>query len=69
MLQWVLDLRREIGIPHTLKELGVDNERIDELARLAAVDPTAGGNPIPIGIPELKTMFVAAIEGRMGKPN
>ena len=69
VLQWVLDLRREIGIPHTLKELGVDNERIDELARLAAVDPTAGGNPIPIGVPELKTMFVAAIEGRMGRPN
>jgi alcohol dehydrogenase class IV len=69
VLQWVLDLRREIGIPHTLKELGVDNERIDELARLAAVDPTAGGNPIPIGVPELKTMFVAAVEGRMGRPN
>lgn len=69
VLQWVLDLRREIGIPHTLKELGVDNQRIDELARMAAVDPTAGGNPIPIGVPELKTMFVAAIEGRMGKPN
>jgi alcohol dehydrogenase class IV len=69
VLQWVLDLRNEIGIPHTLKDLGVDNQRIDELARMAAVDPTAGGNPIPIGVPELKTMFVAAIEGRMGKPN
>jgi alcohol dehydrogenase class IV len=69
VLQWVLELRNEIGIPHTLKDLGVDSERIDELARMAAVDPTAGGNPIPIGVPELKTMFVAAIEGRMGKPN
>ena len=69
VLQWVLDLRSEIGIPHTLKDLGVDSQRIDELARMAAVDPTAGGNPIPIGVPELKTMFVAAIEGRMGKPN
>lgn len=69
VLRWVLDLREEIGIPHTLKDLGVDSQRIDELARMAAVDPTAGGNPIPIGVPELKTMFVAAIEGRMGKPN
>ncbi len=69
VLQWVLDLRKEIGIPHTLKELGVDNQRIEELARMAAADPTAGGNPIPIGVPELKTMFVAAIEGRMGRPN
>ena len=65
VLDWVLALRREIGIPHTLKELGVGMDRLDELSEMAAVDPTAGGNPIPIGVPELKRMFVASIEGRL----
>ncbi len=65
VLDWVLALRREIGIPHTLKELGVGMDRLDELSEMAAVDPTAGGNPIPIGAPELKRMFVASIEGRL----
>jgi alcohol dehydrogenase class IV len=65
VLDWVLALRREIGIPNTLKDLGVGMDRLDQLSEMAAVDPTAGGNPIPIGVPELKRMFVASIEGRL----
>lgn len=65
MMDWVLQLRDEIKIPHTLKDLGVGNDRLDELSQMAAVDPTAGGNPIPVGVPELKAMFVTAIEGRL----
>jgi hypothetical protein len=34
---------------------------------MAAVDPSAGGNPIPIGVLELKTMFVASIEGKLAQ--
>ena len=65
VMDWVLDLRRQIAIPHTLKDLGVGDERLDEMSRMAAEDPTAPGNPIPVGAPELKTMFVAALEGRL----
>ena len=65
VMDWVLDLRREIGIPHTLKDLGVGDERLDEMSQMAAEDPTAPGNPTPVGAPELKTMFVSAIEGRL----
>src|ERR1700688_178056 len=57
VMDWVLALRKEIGIPHTLKDIGVGRDRIDELSEMAAVDPTAGGNPLPIGVPELKQMF------------
>jgi alcohol dehydrogenase class IV len=65
VLDWVLALRREIRIPNTLNDLGVGMDRLDQLSEMAAVDPTAGGNPIPIGVPELKRMFVASIEGRL----
>lgn len=65
IMDWVLRLRAEIGIPHTLRELGVGTDRLDELAEMGAVDPTAGTNPIPIGVAELKSMFRAAIEGRL----
>jgi alcohol dehydrogenase class IV len=46
LLAWVLELRRAIGIPHTLAELGIGRDRLDLLAEMAAVDPTAGGNPV-----------------------
>jgi alcohol dehydrogenase class IV len=65
VMGWVLALRKEIGIPHTLKEIGVGTEKLDMLSEMAAVDPTVGTNPIPIGVPELKAMFVASIEGRL----
>jgi alcohol dehydrogenase class IV len=66
VLDWVLALRREIGIPHTLKDIGVGSDRLDLLSEMAAVDPTAGGNPVQIGVPELRRLFVASIEGRLG---
>ncbi len=65
VMDWVLALREEIKIPHTLKDLGVGDDRLDELSEMAAVDPTAGGNPIPVGVPELRSMFISAIEGRL----
>jgi hypothetical protein len=32
---------------------------------MAADDPTAGGNPVPVGVPELRRMFEASLEGRL----
>ena len=66
IMDWVMALRSELAIPHTLKEIGVGDDRLDELSEMAAVDPTAGGNPIPIGVPELKSMFVNAVGGQLG---
>ncbi|MFI5018073.1 MAG: iron-containing alcohol dehydrogenase [Dongiales bacterium] len=67
VMAWVLALRKEIGIPHTLRDLGVGTDRLDELSVMAAADPSAGGNPIPIGAPELKQMFIACIEGKLAQ--
>ncbi len=46
-LGWVLALREEIGVPHTLAELGVDDDRTEEMAAMAVEDPTAASNPVP----------------------
>src|SRR5215470_13526928 len=65
VLDWVLALRQEIGIPHTLKDLGVGTDKLDELSKAAYDDPSTGGNPVPAGVPEMKQMFIASIEGRL----
>lgn len=64
VLDWVLALRRDLGVPHTLAELGVGDEQLDTLVEQAAVDPTAGDNPIPLDKPSLRRLFVDALEGR-----
>jgi alcohol dehydrogenase class IV len=66
MLEWVLRLREEIGIPHTARELGMREEHLDRFSKMAAADPTAASNPIPIGVPELRRMYEAALSGRVG---
>lgn len=47
-LDAVLALRRDVGVPHTLKDFGVDLAQIELMADMAIVDPTAGGNPVPL---------------------
>jgi hypothetical protein len=32
---------------------------------MAAVDPTAGGNPVKAGVPEMRKMYEAAVAGRL----
>jgi len=65
VLDWILALRKEIGIPHTLKDIGVDDKQVDKVAEMAAADPSAGGNPIQVGAKELRVMFVNGLEGKL----
>ena len=64
-MDWVLGLRKEIGIPNTLKDLGMQAGQIDRFAEMAAVDPTAGGNPVKAGVPEMKKMYEASLSGAL----
>ncbi|MCG3201082.1 MAG: NAD-dependent methanol dehydrogenase [Gammaproteobacteria bacterium] len=63
--QWVLALRKEIGIPHTLAELGVREADLDVLTPMAVGDPSTGGNPRPAGLAEMRQMFEKAIRGEL----
>jgi alcohol dehydrogenase len=64
-MEWSLALRREVGIPHTLAEIGVRAEHLDRFAAMAAEDPTAGGNPVKAGVAEMRAMYEAALHGRL----
>jgi hypothetical protein len=63
LLKWVLELREKIAIPHTLAEIGVADSHIEELSKMAAVDPTVGGNPILLGVDDMAKLYSNAISG------
>jgi alcohol dehydrogenase class IV len=65
VLDWVLALRKEVGIPNTLKDLGVDKAKLDSLSQAAFNDPSTGGNPVPAGVAEMRQMFIASIDGAL----
>jgi len=64
-LDWVLALRAEIGVPHTLAGLKVDDAQIDRIIAMAVEDPTAAGNPRPFDKRAARTVFKRALEGRL----
>jgi alcohol dehydrogenase len=64
-LDWVLELRAEIGVPHTLAGLRVDDTRFDLMSRMAPRDPTAGGNPVPIDETACRRLYQDALIGKM----
>jgi len=65
VLDWVMELRTRFDIPHTAADLGVEESRLEELAAMAAVDPTAGTNPVPIGQAEILEMYRSAMVGQL----
>jgi alcohol dehydrogenase len=64
-LKAVLKLRRAVGVPETLKDLKVDSAQRDLIAEMAIVDPTAGGNPVPLTKEGALAIFDNAMEGRL----
>lgn len=62
-LKWVLALRKEIGIPNALKDIGIDTKRLDEVAAMAVKDPSAGGNPIQFTEKQYKALAKKCVVG------
>ena len=62
-MKWVLALRKEVGIPHALKDIGIDTKRLDEVAAMAVKDPSAGGNPIQFTEKQYKALARKCVTG------
>lgn len=66
-LDWVLELREELNIPHTAESLGIEQQRLDDLAQMAYDDPATSANPVPAGVPEMRALFMASLEGQLNR--
>lgn len=64
-LHAVTGLRLRLDVPHTLADFKVDTSQRDLIADMAIVDPTAGGNPIPLTRELALQIFDRAMEGRL----
>jgi len=63
---WVLELRRQIGIPHTLAGIGLTEEHAAPFAPQAFVDPSTGGNPIAMTAADFERLYLKCIRGDLG---
>ena len=67
-LEWILDLRKELGIPHKLSDvMDCSKINLDELSLMAYEDPSTSGNPRKIDKDDLKMMYEYSITGDLFK--
>jgi alcohol dehydrogenase class IV len=66
-LDWVLELRAGIGIPHTLAEIGVREEHAAAFAPQALADPSTGGNPLPMTEEGFRNLYLNCIRGTLAR--
>ncbi len=64
-VEHVLTMRDTLDVPHRLTELGVDPAQVDVIAKAAAVDPSAAGNPLPFTVELATEIFDEACSGQM----
>ena len=65
-LEWILNLRKELNIPHKLSDVMDCNEiDLEKLSLMAFEDPSTGGNPKKITKDDLKEMYKKSISGEL----
>ncbi len=65
VLDWIMELRKTIGVPDTLRDLGVTMEHVQGFARQAFDDPSTGGNPVPMTVEDFGQLYRNCIEGKL----
>ena len=65
-LNWILDLRKELKIPHKLSEV-IETSKIDLkiLSQMALDDPSTATNPIKMKLDDMKVLYVHSISGKL----
>ena len=64
-LDWILDLRKSLSIPHTLKELIRDDSNLKKMSIMALNDPSTGTNPIKLNENDFLQLYQNSFEGKL----
>ena len=65
-MDWVLNLRKELKIPHKLSEVIKEKDfDIERLSKMALEDPSTGGNPKKLTIDDMRLMYKHSMQGML----
>ena len=63
IIDWVNNLKKEMNIPHSLQDMGVQLGDEEKLSKLAFEDPSTAGNPLPMTVDKFKELIKICILG------
>jgi alcohol dehydrogenase class IV len=65
-VNWVLDLRKKLDMPHKLSEVMDEKDfDLDRLSKMALADPSTGGNPKKLSEKDMKLMYQHSMSGEL----
>ena len=64
-MDWVLQMRSSLGIPHELARIDIDATQAKRIGQMAVNDAAAGGNPIAFNAERYTEIFVDAVNGKL----
>ena len=65
-INWVLDLRKKLNMPHKLSEVIQESDfELDRLSKMALADPSTGGNPKKLTEADMKSMYQHSMSGTL----
>ena len=65
-LNWILDLRKKLEIPHKLSDvIDENNFELDRLSKMAFNDPSTGGNPIKLTEKDMRILYQHSMSGEL----
>ena len=65
-LSWILELRKELKIPHKLSDvIDQKNINLDQLSKMALEDPSTGSNPKKMTIDDMKILYEHSLSGKL----
>ena len=65
-LNWILDLRRELNIPHKISEvIDINKIKIKELSQMALDDPSTTSNPRKLTVNDMQILYEHSISGEL----
>lgn len=65
-MAWVLEMRVNLGIPHSLSMIDINELQATLVGKMSAVDPSASGNPISFSEEQYSEIFLNAVKGQLG---
>lgn len=66
-MDWVLEIRKQLGIPHNLSLISIDENQAKRVGEMAVQDAAADGNPIVFSADQYSDIFLNAVRGSLDK--
>ncbi|HBY1517356.1 TPA: hypothetical protein MIQ52_004535, partial [Klebsiella aerogenes] len=65
VMAWILELRQSLGIPHTLLEVGIDDQQATLVGEMAFADGCSLTNPVRHSAADYSKIFCQAVKGEL----